>query len=121
MVEDVQVNHLTYHEVALKHRVRIGLVQRIVKSHKSHALPVEKTLMKESLRDRKLKAVIEAVQALKARGQHIWRAAQVVTEVALQAGLQVSPAYVSCVMRNYLGMRYKLVQRVAYAGNSVRS
>ncbi len=64
--------------------------------------------------------MVDKVRAYVERGQHVWTAQQV--RLHLQETLQreVAIGHVRRIMRNDLGMRYRVLKKVAYQGNSER-
>lgn len=115
------VDGLDHGTIAVKFQIKRALVHRILKVAKETGDLCESLLGKRARRVAKIRGVIESVAAMRRRRLQIWRAAQVAELVQREHQLKVSGPFVSQVLRKHLGMRYKLVQRTPFAGNSDRS
>ena len=93
-----------------------GLVKKVKQAKRSYAAVTE-------YRDSRAAAhqdLVDKVRAYVERGQHVWTAQQV--RLHLQETLQreVALGRVRRILRHDLGMRYRVLKKVAYQGNSER-
>ena len=85
------------------------LVHKLLKAQKKDPEFVKGLAAKQSARHRKLSLTIIATEELLRTQHNLWRSSQIVDVLKQRHDLQVRSAYVSSVLRNVLGMRYKCV------------
>ena len=76
--------------------------------------------MKESARRLKLRAVLTESKKLLSSPKGLMKSTYVSEAVAERHKISVSDQYISAVLRNDLGARYKPIKRIPFMGNSVR-
>jgi transposase len=112
---------LSHQEVAAKFNVTAVLVHRLLKAHKKSPQFVEDMVAREAARSRKVSLTVAATEELLKTQYNLWRASQVVDVLKQKYDMHVSGAFVSNVLRNVMGMRYKRTVRVAIQTNSEAS
>ena len=112
---------MTYEEVSWKHTISESLVGRVVRANKLNPEFVQEMQQKLISKSDKIDAVTEAIENYAKKGIKIWHSRQVSDWIDSEKGLKLTCNFISSVMRNRHGMRYKSVRRIPWQGNSERS
>ena len=101
-------------EIAAMFSVKRPLVYRILKDFRTKSGYYEALEDKEKKAENKTEATVGVIKSFINRGQHIWRRSQLQDEIKRDHGLMIPEAFISRVLREHFGMRYKKLQLVAF-------
>ena len=120
IVDTVKQDKLSHAQAAIKFNVNKTLISRLIVQSRNDPNFLEKAAIKESARRLKLRAVLTESKKMLSSPKGLLKSSQVSEAVAERHSISVSDKYVSAVLRNDLGARYKRIKRIPFMGNSVR-
>ena len=116
----MQVDKYSHKDAGMRFSVSSRLVQTLVKESKDAASFPKKIKAREEKRKLKLRLVME--HSLKHLNSKVGlsNSKQVQKSIQEEHGLEVNQGYISSVLRNDIGARYKPIKKIPYIGNTAR-
>lgn len=107
-------------EVALEHNVKPNMVRSLVKQVKRQQGSLDSIRLKRELKAKKREEATEFIAGKLQEGHHIWTAKLVQKTLRDEAAIELPLTQVRKVLRENLNMRYRVIKKVEYRGNSER-
>ncbi len=117
----VLVGYEMHADLAREYRVSSGVIAQLIFKAKRHKGFLKELLMKRDEKQRRKEQIAGFVEGLNAERVVIDNAAQIVTDVGAQLGIETTEWEARSVMREELGMRFRKIKTVALHSNSERN